>query len=74
MLYSPIATSEYYPAIDRWTEEALNCYKRDCICKGCEIKELYFKDRECFMKTAVVATVRKIGKPNGIVKKILIED
>jgi len=65
---------EYYPRITHWTEEALNCYRRNCVCKGCILKEAYFQNKECLMKLAVLESVRKLGRPIGIDRQSIIED
>lgn len=48
-------------SIRRWTEDAINCYKRGCVCSGCPIKNLI--SSKCFMKASVIELVKKIGIP-----------
>lgn len=61
--------SEYQ--IKHWTQSAIDCYKRECVCEGCPVYELVFKPakRKCMMKAAVIATVRKLGVPDKLIKK-----
>lgn len=61
----------YEYQIKRWTQSAMDCYKRGCICNGCPVYELVFKpaNRKCMMKGAVIATVRKFGIPANLIKK-----
>ena len=49
----------------RWTETAVECYQRGCVCRGCEIFEKYFSKSKnsCKMKTCVLELVRKHGAP-----------
>lgn len=44
-----------------WTEQAIYCYKRGCICDGCFIKETI--ETPCRMKRSVLEIVRLHGKP-----------
>lgn len=61
-----------------WNKTAIECYERGCICEGCPINELYFKNKyyRCQMKSAVIELVRILGLPpqinNG--KRMIIED
>jgi len=43
-----------------WTPQAIDCYKRGCVCEGCSVK--YTLDT-CKMKQYVLKLVRAIGKP-----------
>lgn len=56
--------------VRRWTRSAMECYMRGCICEGCPINETYCKTGgwTCQMKTAVLATVEKLGIPNYLIK------
>lgn len=47
--------------LTRWTESAIDCYERGCICKGCLMTRIL--ETRCLMKTTVIALVRKFGKP-----------
>lgn len=49
-------------SIQRWTEGAINCYKRGCVCKNCPIQE-FIKSQKCQMKSAVIELVKKFGIP-----------
>ena len=42
----------------RWTELAIDCYNRHCICRGC-----VFQNIGCRMKSTVLGLVRTIGVP-----------
>ena len=55
----------YNHKIHRWTNQAIDCYNRGCVCKGCPVYELYFKNsgRKCKMKAAVIESVRLFGIP-----------
>lgn len=55
----------YKYKIQRWTQSAIDCYQRGCICEGCPIYELIFKNRgyKCQMKAAVIESVRIFGAP-----------
>ena len=55
----------YHITVRRWTESAIDCYKRGCVCEGCPIYEQYFKGskRRCQMKAAVIESVRLFGAP-----------
>ena len=66
----------YKYEIRRWTQTAKECYMRGCICKGCPVYELIFKDQsiKCKMKTAVIEMVRKLGITEDMKRNDLIED
>jgi hypothetical protein len=47
----------------RWTPQAIHCYSRGGVCRGCPYKvELESIDR-CFTKQAVIELVRLYGRP-----------
>lgn len=46
----------------RWTELAIDCYKRGCTCKGC-FYDNYLTDDKCKMKDTVFKLVKEIGAP-----------
>lgn len=48
-------------SIKRWTIEAINCYKRGCVCKNCPIPKMI--SSKCFMKASVIELVRVLGAP-----------
>ena len=55
-------TTTYKPV--RWTPQAINCYVRGGVCKGCPYKvELESIDR-CYTKQAVIELVRLYGRPS----------
>lgn len=66
----------YDHELRRWNETAKDCYMRGCICKGCPIYELYFKNsiKKCQMKGAVVELVRKFGIPEDLTREDTIQD
>lgn len=47
----------------RWTQTAIDCYERNCICEGCIYKDL-LETSNCQMKRSVFALLKKLGKPN----------
>ena len=49
-------------SVQRWTEGAINCYKRGCVCKNCPVKNL-ITSQKCQMKSAVIELVKKFGIP-----------
>ena len=53
--------------VRRWTGSAIDCYKRGCVCKGCQFKN-YFEsiNQKCQMKATVLELVRVNGAPEGI--------
>ena len=53
----------------RWTDSAIECYKRGCRCSGCTIKQIY---PQCRMKNSVIQLVAKFGKPIEKQEKDLI--
>lgn len=44
-----------------WTMQAIDCYNRGCICRGCDIYENY--NFVCNMKIVVLDLVREFGVP-----------
>jgi len=46
---------------NQWTETAIDCYKRHCICSGCLLKEVL--GDKCRMKQVVIQLVRDLGLP-----------
>jgi hypothetical protein len=55
----------YNHKIMRWTQQAIDCFNRGCVCAGCPVYEYYFKEtgRKCRMKAAVIESVRLFGAP-----------
>ena len=47
----------------KWTEEAINCYKRGCNCSICPIKN-FITSQKCQMKRVVIELVKVYGAPN----------
>ena len=67
------------PQYKRWTDTAIECYLRGCICEGCLMK--YFFDNaaeekykpKCQMKRAVIQLVKNYGSPSEEYIRRLIE-
>lgn len=59
-------------SVRRWTQTAIDCYKRGCMCEGCFYKS-FFKDssQNCQMKSSVIELVRVLGKPDVEMQSIL---
>ena len=47
--------------VQRWTQSAVDCFNRGCVCSGCPTYELIGK--RCQMKNSVRLLVRKFGNP-----------
>lgn len=45
----------------RWTQAAIYCYERGCVCSDCFYKTNM--DSKCQMKVSVLNLVRIFGKP-----------
>lgn len=58
----------------RWTNTALECYKRGCVCDGCFYSD-FFNDtaQKCQMKASVLELVRVLGKPDIDLPQILAD-
>lgn len=54
--------------VNRWTQSAIDCYNRKCICTGCPTFEII--GARCQMKNSVRLLVTKLGKPPEIKKGI----
>ena len=52
-----------------WTGLTAQCYKRNCICKGCNLIPLDLK-KQFLVKSYVLINYRKYGKPE---KNYLLE-
>ena len=71
-----------YSAIRRWTETAVECYKRGCNCRGCFYENFFSKPKygenepkqKCQMKATVLELVRTLGTPDGVNEKTVIKD
>lgn len=50
------------PKYQNWTQGAVECYSRGCVCEGCETYEIIGK--ECKMKNSVLSLWRDIGAPS----------
>ena len=62
-------------AVRRWTNTALECYKRGCVCEGCFYTDFFNgTSQKCQMKASVLELVRVIGTPNVELQQFLIED
>ena len=47
----------------RWTNQAIYCYMRGCICEGCSYNIPLESIKQCQTKNAVLELVRILGKP-----------
>ena len=61
-------------SVRRWTNTALECYKRGCVCNGCFYAD-FFNDtsQKCQMKASVLELVRVLGKPDVELPQILAD-
>ena len=61
-------------AVRRWTNTALECYKRGCVCEGCFYTDFFNgTSQRCQMKASVLELVRVLGKPNVELQQILVD-
>ena len=61
----------------RWSESAIMCYKRGCVCNGCFYEEFFRNSGtkvKCQMKAAVIELMRTIGKPPETNEKTIIKE
>lgn len=59
----------------RWTDTAIDCYKRGCVCEGCFYNNFFSgKTQRCQMKAAVLELVRVIELPEGMEGKGALND
>lgn len=49
------------PKYRRWSEGAIYCHNRGCVCENCPIAT--YMSEKCRMKEAVLYLIREIGKP-----------
>lgn len=49
------------PKYRYWTQGAVECYSRGCVCQGCELFEILGKN--CKMKESVLSLFRQLGAP-----------
>lgn len=62
-------------AVRRWTQTAVECYKRGCNCEGCFYKDFFSgSSQKCQMKASVLELVRVIGTPSNIEMQQFLED
>ena len=61
-------------AVRRWTNTALECYKRGCVCEGCFYTDFFNgTSQRCQMKASVLELVRVLGKPNVEIQQVLVD-
>lgn len=61
-------------SVRRWTNTAIECYKRGCVCSGCFYADFFNKtSQKCQMKASVLELVRVLGKPDVELPQILSE-
>lgn len=59
-------------AVRRWTNTALECYKRGCVCEGCFYTDFFNGTaQKCQMKASVLELVRVLGKPDVDIPQVL---
>lgn len=71
-----------YPVITKWSESAVECYKRGCNCKGCFYEDFFSKPKyseneqkqKCQMKATVLELVKVLGVPDGVKEITVIKD
>ena len=62
-------------AVRRWTQTAIECYKRGCNCEGCFYTDFFNNSsQKCQMKASVLELVRVLGKPDIELKQILPDE
>ncbi len=62
-------------AVRRWTQTAIECYKRGCNCEGCFYTDFFNNsNQKCQMKASVLELVRVLGKPDIELKQVLPDD
>lgn len=64
-------------SVRRWTIDALDCYKRGCICEGCFFDDFFRNGgtrQKCQMKAAVLELVRVVGVPEGLQRNDIIPE
>ena len=49
------------PKWNRWSQSAIDCYRRGCVCVGCLMKEI--TEQKCNMKKSVLELVAQLGAP-----------
>ena len=55
-----------------WTQSAIECYSRQCICTGCPIKAQL--ESKCYMKTCVMELLEKFGEPPNFMNDDIFPD
>ena len=62
-------------AVRRWTQTAIEGYKRGCNCEGCFYTDFFNNSsQKCQMKASVLELVRVLGKPDIELKQVLTDD
>ena len=62
-------------AVRRWTQTAIECYKRGCNCEGCFYTDFFNNSsQKCQMTASVLELVRVLGKPDIELKQVLTDD
>ena len=62
-------------SVRRWTNTALECYKRGCVCEGCFYSDFFnTSNQTCQMKASVLELVRVLGKPDIEIPQFLLDD
>jgi len=59
-------------SVRRWTNTAIECYKRGCVCNGCFYNDFFNQpSQKCQMKASVLELVRVLGKPDVELQQVL---
>lgn len=64
-------------AVRRWTNTALECYKRGCVCEGCFYADFFNSSnssQKCQMKASVLELVRVLGKPDVELPQVILDE
>lgn len=56
-----------------WTISGIECWKRGCICEGCQYHHFFESLKNCRQKVAVIKCVKKFGPPPNYPEKTIIE-
>ena len=58
--------------VRRWTESAINCWKRGAVCEGCIYNNFFASQKTCKMKSTIILLVKKFGPPPDEKEKTFI--
>lgn len=60
-----------YTHLISWTESAIECYERGCVCENCPIPH---PTDSCSMKSFVLMLVKVLGNPNQAINRKLEQE